>query len=133
MIEEIVTITTTIKPKTASLFFSRRRHASRHSDVPCTNARVSSGIRSASATAISGPIWISSTCSGFFSVAIANLLIPHSRIEIRVRDINQQIHQQECYRDESNDADNQRLISVERRLDEVVSQARQREDSFEIG
>src|SRR6185369_7522023 len=114
-------MTTTIKPKTASLFLSRRRHASRHSDVPCTNVPVSSGIRSASATAISGPIWISSASSVCFSVAIL-LLIPHPRIEIRVHDIDQQIHQQERDRNESDDADDQRLIAIQRRLDEVGSQ-----------
>src|SRR4026209_2959311 len=112
MIDAIVTMMTTTRPKTASLFLSRRRPASRHSDVPCTNARVSSGIRSASATAISGPIWIRSPCSGFL-VAIANLLIPHARIEIRVSDINQQIHQQKCYRNECDDTDDQWLVAIE--------------------
>src|SRR6185369_7142432 len=119
-IEAIVTMTTTTKPKTASLFLSRRRHASRHNDVPCTNAPVSSGIRSASATAISGPMWISSSCSGFFSVAIANLLVSHARIEIRVSDINEEIHQQECDRNKRNDADDQRLIAIQGRLDEAI-------------
>src|SRR6185437_2251169 len=69
-IDEIVTMTTTIKPKTASLFLSRRRQASPHNDVPCTNAPLSSGIKSASATAISGPMWIRSVSSVLFSVAI---------------------------------------------------------------
>src|SRR6185369_14973400 len=127
-IEAIVTMTTTMRPKTASLFLSSRRHASRHSDVPCTNAPVSSGIRSASATAISGPMWISSSSSGFFSVAIANLLVAHARIEIRVSDINQQIHQQECDRNKRNDPDDQRLVAIQRRLNEVVSQSRQRKN-----
>src|SRR5215216_3691057 len=113
MIEEIVTMTSTTRPKTASLFLSRRRHASRHSDVPCTNRPTSPGVRSASATAISGPMCISSSGSGFFSVAIRDLLVSHARIEIRVRDINQQIHQQECYRDEGDDADDQRLVAIQ--------------------
>jgi len=45
---------TTIKPNTASLFFNKRRHASRHKEVPRTNSPVSTAWTSPSATAISG-------------------------------------------------------------------------------
>jgi len=164
-------IPTTINPKTASLFFSRRRHASRHNDVPRTNSSPSTGRTSASATAISGEIWINSSCSGLFSVDIAsksslcNLcvlcvsvvsfdlledhhrgtenteiaqrnpnqfsVIPHPRIDKRVGDINQQIHQQECYRNKCDDADEQRFVTVKCSLNKIISQTRQCEDPFD--
>src|SRR5262245_10761860 len=109
MMDAKVTIPTTISPKTASLFLNRRRQASRHNDVPRTNSPPSTGRTSASATAISGGVWINSSCSGLSSIAISfvlrALLIPYSRIEKRVSDINQQIHQQERYRNKCHDAD----------------------------
>src|SRR5829696_317318 len=114
--EAIVTMITTTNPKTASLFFSRRRHASRHNEVPRTNP--SSDRTSASAIAISDGIWIRSS-SLFLSVAI--LVIPDSRIEKRVDNVNQQIHQQQRYGNECDDSDNERLVAIQRCLDEVVS------------
>src|SRR5688572_33041683 len=99
----MVTRTTTTRPNTASLFLSKRRHASRHNDVPRTNSPASSGRTSASATAISGLILLSGSIM---------LLISHAWIEVRVSNVNQQIHHQQHYRDKRDNADDQDRKSV---------------------
>ncbi len=57
-------------------------------------------------------------------------LIPHTRIQKSVDNIDQQVHQQQCNCDECYDADDQRFITIKRRLDKVVAQTWKREQFF---
>ena len=52
-------------------------------------------------------------------------------IEITVSDINKQVHQQENDGDKSDDTDNQRLVTVERGIDEVVPQPGQDKNALD--
>src|SRR5215471_17872802 len=144
---------TIISPTTASLFLRSRRHASRHKDVPRTNSRRSAECTSASATANSGAVWTMSPARGrsgsrgavpkevsagsTVSVVLglssrsSIVLIPDSWIEKTVRDIHQQIHHQQSHSYEGHDSEDQRFVAIQRRLNKIVPQTRQREDPLD--
>src|SRR5258708_38530081 len=104
--------TTAIMPRTGSLFLGSRRHASRQSDEPIIN--------SPAVTDSSGKDF------GFFSLFITN-----PRIEKSVRDIHEQIQNQDRDRDERHDPDDQRLLAIETNGDEIIAQTRKRRHSFD--
>src|SRR5258708_40272510 len=103
--------TTAIMPRTGSLFLGSRRHASRQSDEPIIN--------SPAVTDSSGKDF------GFFS-----LFITDPRIEKAVRDIHEQIQNQDRDRDEGHDPDDQRLVAIKTSVDEIIAEPRKREHSF---
>src|SRR5258708_23037651 len=104
--------TTTIMPSTASLFLSSRRQASRQSDEPNTN---SPAVTDSAARDF-----------GFFSLFITN-----PRIEKSVRDVHEQIQNQDRDRDECHDPDDQRLVAIKTSVDEIIAETGKREHSFD--
>src|SRR5687768_2148022 len=93
----------TINPKTASLFLSNRRQASRHSEVPFT-------------------------CSLFSPI---KLFVSYSRIQKAVGNVYDKIKDHDQYREERDDAENKRLIAVKNRLNKDVAKARDRKYLFD--
>src|SRR2546426_7119853 len=57
--------------------------------------------------------------------------VANARIEKRVSDIDQQIHQQQRHCDKSDDTDNQWLISIQRSLNEIIPEPWKRENTFD--
>src|SRR5438876_574486 len=145
---------TTIMPKTASLFLSNLRHASRHKEAPA-RIRLSSAERmSPSPTANSGPMWMGSassaratgggiapsglsagSCSPGSRKVVSgfsfNASISDPRIDERVGNVHQKIKNKYGNGNERHDADNQRLVARQIRVKEIVSQSRQRKDAFD--
>src|SRR5437867_10683770 len=136
IIESAATTKTIIMPNTARRFFNSRRQASFHKEVPATNSPASAERTSASPIASSNAVWIVSpsrermgACGGVPSGVSAGStgslsgdvverssaisLIANARIEKRVGDIDQQIHQQQRHRNKGYDADNQWFISIQ--------------------
>src|SRR5215204_5070302 len=143
---------TTNMPKTASLFLSRRFHASRHSEVPFAGADAPEVRTSPSPTAVSGKACISSplrdatgalggvprgvsagspaahgSCGserpssvGTFGV-LSSLIssVAYARIDEAVGDIDQKVEDQHEDRRERDDAEDERLVAVQVRVDEV--------------
>jgi len=64
-------------------------------------------------------------------IRISAHLISHPWIEIRVGNVDQQVHQQQRDRDKRNDADDERLVTIEGCLNEIVPQSGQREDPLD--
>src|SRR5687768_1021958 len=93
----------TIMPKTASLFLSNRRQASRQSEVPFT-------------------------CSVFSPI---QLFVSYSRIQKAVGNIYDKIKDHDQYREERDYAENKRLIAIQNRLNKNVAEAWDRENFFD--
>src|SRR5580765_6713651 len=93
--DAITTIDTTAIPKTARWLRLKRFHASFHSDVPTTASSV-----------IVLTVRLKADTTDESSV-------PHARVDKPVRDIDEQIEEQDCNRDERDDADDQRLIAIQ--------------------
>src|SRR5262245_29911189 len=102
--------TTTNIPKTASLFRSNRRQAFCHNEVPA-----------------------STSIAGICSVAIAlelTSLVPDAWIDKAVRDIHHKVEKQDRNRSKCDDADDQRFVSIQVGIDEIVAHSRQGKNSF---
>src|SRR5438552_17665013 len=106
---------TTIMPNTASLFLSSRRHASRQNDEPTTN---------------SAPMTESMSSVGA-NFGCCSLFITDPRIEKAVRDIHEQIQNQDRDRDERHDSDDQRFVAIETSVDEIIAETGKREHSLD--
>src|SRR5262245_27904291 len=109
--EATIMNTTTIIPKTASLFRSNRRQAFCHNEVPA-----------------------STSIAGMCSVAIAlelTSLIPDAWIDKAVSDIHHEVEKQDRNRSECDDADDQGFVSIQVGIDEVVAHSRQGKNSLD--
>src|SRR5262245_4304230 len=102
--------TTTTIPKTASLFLSNRRHAFCHNEVPAS-------------TSIAG------TCSVAIALELTSS-VPDAWIDKAVRDIHHKVEKQDRNRSERNDADDQRFVSIQVGIDEVIAHSRQGKNPF---
>src|SRR5437588_12501918 len=56
--------------------------------------------------------------------------VTNARIEKRVSDVDQQVHQQQRHCDKSDDTDNQWFISIQRSLNKIIPEPRKRENAF---
>src|SRR5205807_468082 len=83
---------------------------------------VPSGVKAGSTASIS--CWGVERSSSISSVT-------NARIEKRVSDIDQQIHQQQRHCDKSDDTDNQWFISIQRGLNKIIPEPRERENTFD--
>src|SRR5947209_5810348 len=152
---------TTNIPKTASLFLSRRFQASFQSEVPTTtsapevrtspsptavsgNACISSPMRVRTGGACGVPRGVSAgspssqdVCERSSSVGTCGVLsslmasVPYARVNESVANVNRQVEYEHRDGDEGDDADNERLVAVQVRVDEVVAEARHREYAFD--
>src|SRR5215510_5930839 len=113
-----MTITMTI-PKTASLFLSSRRHASRQSEVPSIASDVAGRSFMGESFAQPADREIS------WSSGVSN-----SRINEAVGNVDKQIENQNCDGDEGDDADNERLVAIKASINKIVSQTGQCENLF---
>ena len=114
-----------IIPSTASLFFSRRRHASLHKEVPAITSPLITSRTSFSAKAYSGPMKRSGGSDGGAGGLLSSKTfradenaiwrtgsphyfhtsVPDTRIDKSVRNINQQVETQDRDCDKGHDAD----------------------------
>src|SRR5688500_2717036 len=62
---------------------------------------------------------------------IRPVLISHSRVDVSVRNVHQQIEKQHDDRNERDDTDDERFVAVQVRVDEVITKAGQREDALD--